>query len=308
VTFTAAYAVIAAFWIDYRGLLLHLNGVVASTQYPGPPTSAVGFLHHVVDLVLAPNVDRLGAMARNALRFVAWQNPLTIALGLIALIPAWRQGGALRALVAGFGLTLGVVTTVMPFQGHGWGYRYLHGDLGNLCLIAALGWVRLTGESGPQPWPRPAAWAGLLACSAISLVVLLPWRSVQARQFIEPFAKSQAAIERTNVDVVLIDADKSFFAADLVRNSPFLINRPKIMNLIALTADQIDGLCEHQTVALFDATDATAFGVPSDPMGKSIGVRESVAKKLRDPQLLPSLRQAVRDHCGDRHVARFTSP
>jgi hypothetical protein len=184
----------------------------------------------------------------------------------------------------------------------------LHGDLGNLCLIAALGWVRLTSETGPQRWSPQAAWAGLLTCAALSMVVLLPLRSVQARQFIAPFAKSQAAIARTNADVVLIDADNTFFAADLVRNSPLLTNRPKIMNLVALTTDQIDQLCKHQTVALFDAADAMAFGVPFDRIGKWIGVSESVAKRLGNPKLLQSLRQAVRARCGDRHVARFTSP
>jgi hypothetical protein len=80
------------------------------------------------------------------------------------------------------------------------------------------------------------------------------------------------------------------------------------MNLVALTTDQIDQLCKHQTVALFDAADAMAFGVPFDRIGKWIGVSESVAKRLGNPKLLQSLRQAVRARCGDRHVARFTSP
>jgi hypothetical protein len=242
-------------------------------------------------------------MARNILRFVAWQNPLMIALGVFAVIAAWRQGGVPRALIAGVLLTLTVVTIVMPLQGHGWGYRYLHGLLGSISLIAAVGWVRLTSGTGPRRWSPHAAWAGLLACSILSLFVLLPIRSLQARAFIAPFAKAQTAMEQTNADVVLVDADKTFFAADLVRNQPLLTNRPKIMNLAVLSSAQIDRLCRDQTVALFDQSDAQAFGIPFDADGKFRGVEASVAERMQNPQTLINLLKEVRDRCGARHVA-----
>jgi len=231
-----------------------------------------------------------------------------IALGLFALIPAWRQGGVLRALAAGVLLTLTVVTIVMPVQGHGWGYRYLHGLLGSVSLVAALGWVRLTSETGPRRWAPQAAWAGLLAFSIVSLAILLPIRCLQARDFITPFAKAQTAMEQTNADIVLINADKTFYAADLVRNQPLLTNRPKIMNLAALNTAQIDSLCHDQTVALFDESDAKAFGIPFDADGKFIGIESSVAQKIRNPQTLINLLKEVRDRCGDRHVAASERP
>jgi hypothetical protein len=33
---------------------------------------------------------------------------------------------------------------LLPYQGHGWGYRYLHGLIGSLSLLAGYGWIALS--------------------------------------------------------------------------------------------------------------------------------------------------------------------
>ena len=42
---------------------------------------------------------------------------------------ACRSRATITCLVLGIVATLGVVLLLMPYQGHGWGYRYLHGCL-----------------------------------------------------------------------------------------------------------------------------------------------------------------------------------
>ena len=48
----------------------------------------------------------------------------------------------------GIVLTVVAFALVLPSQGIGWGYRYLHGFIGNAVLLAVGGWVHLT-EAGP---------------------------------------------------------------------------------------------------------------------------------------------------------------
>src|SRR5205085_11937020 len=106
---------------------------------------------------------------------------------------------ALSALVM-----LLTIAAIMPYQGHGWGYRYLHGFLGVICLTGAFAWMRLTDAMSAEQKRGASVAFGLAAL--FSLVVLLPLRSVQANGFIRPFARAEAAIRRTPADVVVVDA------------------------------------------------------------------------------------------------------
>jgi len=49
-------------------------------------------------------------------------------------------------LVAGLVLTLLAMFMLLPYQGHGWGYRYLHGLIGSAALLGGYGWITLTGR------------------------------------------------------------------------------------------------------------------------------------------------------------------
>src|SRR3546814_21084376 len=38
---------------------------------------------------------------------------------------------------------------LLVYQGHGWGYRYLHGLIGAFCLLGGFGWMRLSRPEKP---------------------------------------------------------------------------------------------------------------------------------------------------------------
>src|SRR3546814_6175702 len=38
---------------------------------------------------------------------------------------------------------------LLVYQGHGWGYRYLHGLIGAFCLLGGFGWMRLSRPERP---------------------------------------------------------------------------------------------------------------------------------------------------------------
>jgi hypothetical protein len=243
---TLAYAVIGLFWISYWRLFLP-EGAGGAAAGGGEDGLAIWIARF--ELVTKNfTVASLGLMAMNLFRFLTWQNPAAIVLALCGLWPALRRPGAPRALVGGAALTVVAVTVMMPFQGHGWGYRYLHGFLGSLALMGALGWIGLTGTAER----RRTLGAGVALLSLLSVAVLVPLRGWQANRFIRPYAEAEAAIVRTDAEVVVVDTTGLAFAADLVRNDPFLRNRPKMVDLAVARPRDAAAICARGRVVVFD--------------------------------------------------------
>ena len=165
-------------------------------------------------------------------------------------------------MAAGIGLTLLAVTVLLPFQGHGWGYRYLHGLIGSACLLAGRGWIAVTERSMA---PQVAAARGAFAVSCLAAVlILLPVRANDARGFIAPYAAASGAIGSTDADIVALSANGILYGRDLVRNDPFLRNRPIIVLLDDLDAAHRDALCVRGKVVEFGAFEAKAYGIVGD--------------------------------------------
>jgi hypothetical protein len=259
---TLAYAAIALFWIFYWTLLFRQVGVVGAAVAVGGAPGAGGavtqFLGHVGRLVGAFNVSAFPLMAENLTRFATWQNILVVPLLLLALRPAWAAGGAVRGLLLGIVLTLVLVTVVMPYQDHGWGFRYLHGLLGSACLLAAWGWGRLTDGAGPAGQARAR---GVLTFALAASAALIGVRAWQANRLTHPYAEAQRAIETTPADVVLIDSQGVLYGMDLVRNDPWLRRGPKVLELRLLDPAQIHTLCRTRKVAVFSGPTALSYGI-----------------------------------------------
>jgi hypothetical protein len=246
-----AYLAIGLFWAGYHPLALASEGLSGEGAGAG---ILVGTLYR---LLTSFDLASFGLIAQNLLRFVAWQNPLMPALLILGARASWRAGGIRRDLLLGILLTLTVATVLMPAQGHGWGYRYLHSVLGNAALPAALSWDQRAGDGTDRDGGRR-----LVAISAaLSLIVLLPIHLWQAHRFAVPYALSAARVARVDADYVLIDAGGIPYGTDLVRNDPWLRNRPKILDLSMLTSDQVRRLCTHTSIANFGTPEGLAAGM-----------------------------------------------
>ncbi len=265
--YTVAYAGICLFWINYDGLA---RGLVAAATHaasvsaasgPAPAIGggASGFVAEAAGLLKAFDPAQIGLMAKNLVRFATWQNLLTAPLVLAGGLAAWRAKGALRSLILGLVLTTAAMFVVLPYQGHGWGYRYLHGLLGSTCLLAAWTWAELTETI--VAGQRRAMADLFLAAVVVSAGILAPVRAIQTHAFVHPYALADAAIAHAAGDVVLVDDRASLFTVDLVRNDPLLRNRPLVLQLAALNTDQIRALCAAHTIAVFDRADAVRFGI-----------------------------------------------
>lgn len=210
----------------------------------------------------------LALMAANLLRFALWQNPVVIPLILFAAWPIVRlAGGApreLRAMVLGLIGTIIFMSLVIPLQGHGWGYRYLHGFLGSAAILAVYGWGHLN-RSGDAAGAR----ALLIGMTALA-VILLPVRAWQAHSFAAPYIAADRTLDAWHrggegAAVIIVDAPAHAFASDLVRNDPWLETGAKRLDARVLTREQFARLCRQHDLRMFADKDAAEAGIPLLP-------------------------------------------
>jgi hypothetical protein len=160
---------------------------------------------------------------------------------------------------AGLVLTLLVILVVLPYQGHGWGYRYMHGYIGVLCLIAAHAW---TQEVSTERARLSAIWTPIAAAAVLALFVQLPGQAWQVHAMVAPRASASAAIATAQASVVIVDPRGLSNPGDLIRNDPFLASTPIIMDLGEMTPQRIAGLCARAPrVTMFDQQATAASGL-----------------------------------------------
>jgi hypothetical protein len=253
----AGYAAIGAFWLWWPGWMWWLVQADPAALRP----EGVDYMTRLTKALGDRDPMGVADMVANFLRFIAWQNLLLIPLMLIGARLA-RLDRMIAALVAGLVLTTWVMAIALPYQGHGFGYRYLHGLIGNCILLAIYGW-RALGDDRAQ-WR-----ALLLRTSAAGVLVLLPLQIWMAHAFYAASAQVSAHLATIDADFVVLGRKDVATAADLVLNPPGLQRRP-----IRLLRDELDdgtiaAICaSHPTTALIGnptlapLSDYYAFGPP----------------------------------------------
>lgn len=267
--YTLAYAAIGLFWLSYWNLLFAAAGIIQSAD------AELSSLPQRIAKLIDIGPGTIGFMVLNLYRFIAWLSPLLVPLAIVGVACPRPWKAPLTQLAMGIALTVLAVTVLMPFQGHGWGYRYLHGLLGSFALLAAEGWVRITDRGGPA---AKAARTALLSGAALSFFVVLPWLGYHVHAFIRPYADAASAIAHTRADIVIVDPTDSWYGADLVRNDPFLRMGPKVLSVGELQEPQIRSLCARYDVALFGRQDMQRYGVRKAELpAASEGTRNNLA-------------------------------
>jgi len=212
-----------------------------------PPPSDVHRTNGIVDKLqsLFGRLESWQPLLNNA-RLMSWNNVLLLPLAALALAGVrWR--GLLREVPIALPLLIGVLggMTLALYQGYGWGFRYMHGQIGALCLLAGLGWRAVV----PQGSGRHM---GLLAVSAAVALLSGLWLLRDTESYVRGYARTMAAIRSTDADVVLVDIRGGYYMTDLVRFNQGRLTRPVVLALQMLSYDQIDQLCATRQVAIVD--------------------------------------------------------
>lgn len=215
-------------------------------------------------------------------RFVAWQNVLLAPLAVVGL-RATRGADGRPTILWGLAATclIGLATTV--YQGHGYGYRYLHGTIPAFCLLAAAGWMQLEKEAG-RALPAALLWGS----AAFALLVTLPFALWRSHQFVAPYEAAYRAVRAAPADVVLVDTRDGAFIQDIVRYDPAAPG-PLVLDLGYVPAARIARWCRDGTrVALFERREARALGVmPAHFVDAQTAARRRALDALRCARHVP---------------------
>ena len=241
----AAYALIAAFWLWWPGWILSQGtSPSAVVQCSEGMCSSVKIFDRLLQLLGSITVANLWLTSANLLRFVTWQHPILLPLAIFGTISCWRAEPNVKALAAGLLLPIIVLAIILPWQGHGWGYRYVHPVVGNAILLACYGFHRIekSGLSLRRPLILTTAAAGLL------LVV----HGVMAARLAAPYTQLRKELAAIDADVVIVDTVGAPFGTDVVVNRFDLSNRPKFLIAKLVKVGDIPNLCRHSSLAFFD--------------------------------------------------------
>lgn len=237
--FLAGYAMIGLFWLWWPTWTWTLVQADAGALRP----QGVDYASRLIATLREGDALRFPIMAANLLRLIAWQHLLLLPL-LIVGLRVRKADKLANALWLGVLLTTVTMTLILPYQGHGFGYRYLHGLLGNCILLAVFGWRELRDEL-----PR---WRTLLIRTSVAgLAVLLPVQAWMAHAFYAPAAQASARISAVGTDYAIIGERDASFAQDLIYNPPALDRRPIRLVREAVTPPLARAICaDHASVTL----------------------------------------------------------
>jgi len=252
---TAGYLLIAAVWTHYWDFALWTAHLDRGREI----RAALDPFKVAVSQLQALNGYALQWQLENLCRATSWQNPLAFALFLVGAPLAFRAGGVERSLLYALILTTAVVTAIEPYQGHGWGYRYLHGLLGAFVIIAVRGAVSIWPTASGGLSRRAIPW--VLTSALLSILVLAPVRMIQAHVWSSPYSRAHALISNAKADIVLVNSDGLAFADDLARNDPWLGNHPKVMSVMSMSPAQISAACRLGKIEIFDRTVGDQLGI-----------------------------------------------
>jgi hypothetical protein len=264
--YAVAYSAIIGGWILFPMLAALQTGVHAAGQ--GPDDSR--FVDRVLPLLLTRDPLTLSWMMLNLVRFVAWQHLAVLPLLLAVVRGAWRERGLAVPLLGSVVLMTMFVGLVLPYQGHGWGYRYLHPCLGSVALLAGLGYRQLREDI-----PRRADGA-VIMLTLLTLFGSMPLLMTKARAFTRPHVMLDRYITTKPGDFVLVDTEPftpttddgwAINAVDEVRNNPDLTNRPLRFSSRAMSPAMVAELCRRGSVSVVDWHDMHRLGFGTDVIG-----------------------------------------
>ena len=192
----------------------------------------------------------------NLLLVIGWASLATPLLALLGFKQFLKSQPIVQDAILSCALTFGFYFFFYLDQAHGWGYRYFHGVLSCLVIVAVAGFNRLSILIGQR-----RALTFVLAGVVMSIFVQLPLRCVQAESFVRPYARTAAVLHAMRHDVVALDARDAWYSADLIRNDPFLEQRPIIVSVFGLTPTAVAALEKKGSARFITRDDLTRLGM-----------------------------------------------
>ena len=261
------YTLIGLFWLSWP-VWISSHGV---GQIP-VSNEGVDFLTRLVLALPSLSLKGIWLTTMNLLRFVAWQHLLLLPLLVLGMKVAWRGEPIARALALGFLLPIPIMLILLPYQGHGWGYRYLHGVIGNACLLGGYGLRELQTQG--LSMRRAMTWA-----TCATFLIIVPAEAFIAHRMIKPYAEVDRMIAESGAQIAIIQDYSAPFAQDLALNRPDLSNRPIRLMTTGMRVSNVLRICSRQGVKIFTVRD---LGIIDQQFGKKLSKPSKREIKLQN--------------------------
>jgi hypothetical protein len=222
-------------------------------HYQGVSDGGVGS----VFAFLNPRMPIIQSM--NLLLIIAWASLATPLLASLGCKQSRKEQPIVQDAMLSCALTFAFYFCVRLDQAHGWGYRYFHGVLACFTIVAIAGFQRLSALVGQR-----RALKFVLVGVTISIFVQLPLRWTQVERFVRPYARAAAVVHAMPEDMVALDPLDAWYSADLIRNDPFLENRPIMVALFNLTPAEIVTLRKNGSARFLTRNEFARLGLSTN--------------------------------------------
>jgi hypothetical protein len=237
-----------------------------------------GFLQHIAQgtATSVATVGQTASVAAHVFQLPGALHGFTTALHL-ALVPSWNAPVAIVLVLAAMlawpkldtfsrdaALSVIVIVVARAFmltpQGEGWGYRFIYDGLADIALLSAIGAEVLAHAIG-----RRRAMSFVMASFVAAVAVQLPLRAWGVSTIITPFRLGYEWMSSLPYDAVVYPSMNVQWGRQLVRNDPYLRNRPKIMSRSELGRNDLAALLADSTkhVIVLTTDDLRAHGFPA---------------------------------------------
>jgi len=204
--------------------------------------------------ILNPRMPIIQSM--NLLLIIGWASLAAPFLAVLGASQFFKVRPIIQDSILSCLLTFGFYFFFYLDQAHGWGYRYFHGAIACSIIVAVAGFNRLSNLVGQH-----RATKFVLVGIAASLLIQFPLRCFEAERFVRPYARTAAAIHAIPKDIVAFDWREAWYSADLIRNDPFLEQRPIIVSIFQLTPEAVAALEKNGTARFITRDDLTRLGM-----------------------------------------------
>lgn len=220
------YAIALAGWSIYAGYTTKGLGLEPHVLAAPSPQAYVGAYPNALrKMINFPTPIHLFAMTLQLALIPTWNNLLLVTL-IIAAMLRWKTlDNFSRDAALCIILTIFARSMTRNLQGEGWGYRMIYANLGAMALLAAVGVDQLREAVGSQVARRL-----VLASAALAVFVQLPVRVYGVNQIMGPYRDGYEWMSTLDYDIAVLPTEYIAWGRQLIRNDPFLRNRPVIVN------------------------------------------------------------------------------
>jgi len=202
--------------------------------------------------------------AFHAVTLLAWSTPVVWPF-LFVMVSTWKnQPPFIRDSFLASCVTFLFYLSFPHEQGHGWGYRYMQPIYGLLVLSAVGGAVALC-RAGVTSSVLKAVTASVV----FSACIQIPYRAYEIRTMVRPLALTSRFLEKQPCDFIILQTSEFWYSWDLIRNDPWLKQRPLIFDGTKLSTEQVNALQKEGRVIFIGAAQVKPFGVILSDPGKS---------------------------------------